>query len=36
MGNATRDGLDIKVVYDTVLNRVVTGYPVNVPKNPKL
>lgn len=36
MGNATRDGLDIKVVYDTVLNRVVTGCPANVLKNPKL
>lgn len=31
----TRDGIDIKVVYDTKNNRIVSGYPTNVPRNPK-
>ncbi|WP_181143200.1 hemagglutinin repeat-containing protein [Xanthomonas arboricola] len=34
-GTANRDGLDVKVVYDTKKGRVVSGYPTNVPKNPK-
>ncbi|WP_433693506.1 hemagglutinin repeat-containing protein [Herbaspirillum seropedicae] len=32
---ATRDGVDVKVIYDTKNNRIVTGYPTNLPKNPK-
>ncbi|WP_219819464.1 EndoU domain-containing protein [Xanthomonas bromi] len=34
-GAATRDGVDIKVVYDTKNGKIVTGYPTNTPKNPK-
>jgi hypothetical protein len=30
----TREGIDIKVVYDPKLGRVVTGYPTNTPRNP--
>lgn len=30
----TVDGVDIKVVYDTLNSRVVTGYPNNLPRNP--
>lgn len=33
--SSTHEGVDIKVVYDTVRDRVVTGYPTNTPKNPK-
>ena len=33
-GSGTRDGVDIRVVYDTKNNRIVTGYPTNLPKNP--
>jgi hypothetical protein len=33
-GSGTRDGVEIKVVYDTKNNRIVTGYPTNLPKNP--
>lgn len=29
------DGLDIRVIYDTRKGRIVTGYPINTPKNPK-
>lgn len=32
---SSHEGVDIKVVYDTVKDRVVTGYPTNTPKNPK-
>lgn len=28
------NGIDIKVVYDTVNKRIVTGYPTNLPRNP--
>ncbi|AKT31826.1 EndoU domain-containing protein [Pseudomonas syringae pv. actinidiae] len=35
-GSGNRDGINIKVVYDKVKGRVVTGYPTNTPKNPKL
>jgi len=31
----TRDEIYIRVVYDTKKNRIVTGYPINLPKNPK-
>lgn len=31
----TKEGVDVKVVYDSRNNRVVTGYPTNLPKNPK-
>jgi hypothetical protein len=31
---ATRDGVEVKVVYDTVNKRIVTGYPTNLSKNP--
>lgn len=34
-GSGTRGGVDIKVVVDTNNNRIVTGYPTNLPKNPK-
>jgi filamentous hemagglutinin len=34
-GTARREGVDIKVVYDTKNNRIVTGYPTNLLKNPK-
>ncbi len=30
----TVDGVDIKVVYDTIKARIVTGFPTNLPKNP--
>ncbi|MCA8985892.1 MAG: EndoU domain-containing protein, partial [Planctomycetaceae bacterium] len=33
-GTKTIDGIDIKVVYDTKNQRIVTGYPTNVPRNP--
>ena len=33
--SSSHEGVDIKVVYDTVKDRVVTGYPTNTPKNPK-
>jgi RHS repeat-associated protein len=33
-GSGTRDGVDIKVVYDTKGGRIVTGYPTNRPRNP--
>ncbi|HCE11030.1 MAG TPA: hypothetical protein DEQ40_20975 [Oxalobacteraceae bacterium] len=32
---AMRDGVDVKVVYDTKNDRIVTGYPSNLSKNPK-
>ncbi|WP_327104624.1 EndoU domain-containing protein [Pseudomonas syringae] len=35
-GSGNRDGVNIKVVYDKVKDRIVTGYPTNTPKNPKL
>ena len=31
----TRDEIYIRVVYDTKKNRIVTGYPINLLKNPK-
>ncbi len=31
----TREGVDVKVIYDTKSNRVVTGYPTNLLKNQK-
>ena len=31
----TRNGIDIQVVYDTNKGRIVSGYPTNVPRNPK-
>ncbi|MBO9737063.1 hemagglutinin repeat-containing protein [Xanthomonas phaseoli pv. phaseoli] len=34
-GTANREGLDVKVVYDTKSGRIVSGYPTNTPKNPK-
>ncbi|WP_349811919.1 hemagglutinin repeat-containing protein [Xanthomonas dyei] len=34
-GAATRDGVNIKVVYDTKNGRIVTGFPTNTPRNPK-
>ncbi|WP_428977433.1 MULTISPECIES: EndoU domain-containing protein [Xanthomonas] len=34
-GAATRDGVNIKVVYDTKNGRIVTGFPTNPPRNPK-
>ena len=33
-GSATRDGVEIKVVYDTKGGRIVTGYPINLDRNP--
>lgn len=33
-GVATRDGVEIKVIYDTKKGRIVTGYPINLPRNP--
>jgi RHS repeat-associated protein len=33
-GSGTRDGVEIKVVYDTKTGRIVTGYPTNTPRNP--
>jgi len=32
--SGTRGGIDIKVVYDTKNNRIVSGYPTNTPRNP--
>lgn len=32
---ASREGIDVKVIYDTKSNRVVTGYPTNMPRNMK-
>lgn len=29
------EGVGIRVVYATAIDRVVTGYPTNTPKNPK-
>jgi len=29
----TRDGVDIKVIYDSA-GEIITGYPTNVPRNP--
>lgn len=29
------EGIDIKVVYDPIKDRIVSGYPTNTPKNPK-
>ncbi|WP_250527496.1 hemagglutinin repeat-containing protein, partial [Caballeronia sp. GAWG2-1] len=34
-GTGTVDGVDIKVVVDPSRGRIVTGYPTNLPKNPK-
>ncbi|MEP9431986.1 hemagglutinin repeat-containing protein, partial [Xanthomonas euvesicatoria] len=34
-GTANKEGLDVKVVYDTKTGRIVSGYPTNTPKNPK-
>jgi hypothetical protein len=34
VGSGIRDGVDVKVVYDTIKARVVTGYPTNLPRNP--
>jgi hypothetical protein len=31
----TRDGVDIQVVYDPERGRIVTGYPTNLPRNPR-
>jgi hypothetical protein len=31
----TRDGIDIKVVFDTKHNRIVSVFPTNVPRNPR-
>jgi filamentous hemagglutinin family protein len=31
----TKEGLDIKVVFDITNKRIVSGYPTNTPKNPK-
>lgn len=28
------DGIEMKIVYDTVNNRIVMTYPTNVPRNP--
>jgi hypothetical protein len=33
-GSKTIDGLDILVVFDTKKERIVSGYPTNVPRNP--
>jgi filamentous hemagglutinin len=33
-GNGTRDGVDVRVVYDTKNGRIVTGYPTNLGGNP--
>jgi filamentous hemagglutinin len=33
-GTRTVDGIDVKVVVDTVNDRIVTGYPTNTPRNP--
>ena len=33
-GSGTRDGVEIKVVYDTKGGRIVTGYPINLDRNP--
>jgi hypothetical protein len=33
-GSITIDGIDIKVVFDTKNNRIVSGYPTNVDRNP--
>jgi filamentous hemagglutinin len=32
---ATHEAVDVKVVYDTVGQRIVTGYPTNTPRNPR-
>jgi RHS repeat-associated protein len=34
-GSGMRDGVQVKVIVDTIQGRVVTGYPTNLPKNPK-
>jgi filamentous hemagglutinin len=34
-GTGTVNGVDIKVVYDPNKGRIVTGYPTNLPRNPK-
>jgi filamentous hemagglutinin len=34
-GTGTRDGVEIQVVFDTRNGRIVTGYPINAPRNPK-
>jgi hypothetical protein len=33
--SGVRDGVEIKVVYDTINRRIVTGYPTNTPRNPR-
>lgn len=32
--DGSRDGIDVSVIYDTRNDRIVTGYPINVPRNP--
>ena len=32
---AKRDGVEVKVIYDNKNNRIVTAYPINLPKNTK-
>ncbi|MBU6488897.1 MAG: EndoU domain-containing protein [Burkholderiales bacterium] len=34
-GTGTINGVDIKVIYDPNKGRIVTGYPTNLPRNPK-
>jgi filamentous hemagglutinin len=34
-GTGTVNGVDIKVVVDPSKGRIVTGYPTNLPRNPK-
>ena len=28
------DGVEIKVAYDTKLGRIISGFPINLPRNP--
>ncbi|MCP4504647.1 MAG: hypothetical protein GY822_32485 [Deltaproteobacteria bacterium] len=34
-GSRAVDGVNVKVVFDTVKDRIVSGFPTNLPKNPK-
>ncbi|WP_186173303.1 filamentous hemagglutinin N-terminal domain-containing protein [Burkholderia gladioli] len=35
VGSGVINGVDVKVVFDTIKGRIVTGYPTNLPRNPK-
>jgi hypothetical protein len=32
--NGTRDGVDIRVIVDSNTGEIITGYPLNLPRNP--